>query len=230
VLEDVRLEAPRGSTVAILGRTGSGKSTLVSLIPRLLPVPDGAVFVDSVDVNRMPLSVLRRAIGYVPQESFLFSRTVRQNIAFGAGDADTVRIVEAARIARFDKDIDQLPRGYDELVGERGVTLSGGQKQRAALARALILRPRILILDDAFSAVDTQTEEEILRNLRETTTGVTTIIVSHRVSSVAHADCIYVLDGGRVVERGTHEELLRHGGIYAEIHRLQQISDALASM
>ena len=230
VLQDISLEAPRGSTIAIMGRIGSGKSTLVHLIPRILPPPDGMIFIDGVDINQLPLEMLRGAIGLVPQESFLFSRSVRDNIAFGVGDADPQSIYAVARTARFDKDIDQFPHGYDELVGERGVTLSGGQKQRAALARALLIRPKILILDDAFSAVDTHTEEEILHQLQQATENLTTILVSHRVSSIAHADCIYVLDEGRVVEKGTHEELLGHGGIYADIHRIQQISDELEGL
>jgi ATP-binding cassette subfamily B protein len=230
VLEGIHLHAPAGSTIAILGRTGSGKSTLLQLIPRILPVPDGTVFVDGIDVNRLPLGTLRSAIGYVPQESFLFSRSVRENIAFGVDEPDIEGVHGVARLARFDKDIDQFAHGYDEMVGERGVTLSGGQKQRASIARALLVRPRILILDDAFSAVDTGTEEEILRNLRESTNGMTTIVVSHRVSTVAHANRIYVLEDGRVAEEGTHAELLARGGLYAEIHHLQELRGELDSL
>ncbi|HLU49362.1 MAG TPA: ABC transporter ATP-binding protein, partial [Planctomycetota bacterium] len=199
-------------------------------IPRILPTPPGTIFVDGIDVCDMPLATLRGAIGYVPQETFLFSRTVEENIRFGVDGTDAQSLWAASRIARFDKDIDQFAHGYEEMVGERGVTLSGGQKQRASLARALLTRPRILLLDDAFSAVDTQTEEEILDNLRDATKGMTTIIVSHRVSSIAHADRIYVLDDGRIVESGTHAELLRHGGVYAEIQRLQRLSAELDSM
>lgn len=230
VLSNVSLEAPLGHTVAIIGRTGSGKSTLVSLIQRIYPVPTGTVFVDGVDVNDLDLDELRQAIGYVPQESFLFSRTINQNIAFGRPDADQKEIDAVAELVRIDKDVDQFPRGYEELVGERGVTLSGGQRQRTTLARALITRPRILILDDCLSAVDTETEEEILTNLKRHTENLTTLVISHRISSVQHADRIYVLDEGRVVEEGVHQELIKQGGVYAEIHRLQLISQQLDSM
>lgn len=216
--------------MAIVGRTGSGKSTLVSLIPRIYPVPDKTIFIDGIDVNSLPLGLLRRSIGFVPQESFLFSRTVNENIAFGVESSDVEDVCEVAQVARFDKDIDQLPRGYSEMVGERGVTLSGGQKQRAAIARALMVRPRILILDDALSAVDTSTEEEILENLKRVSKGMTKLIVSHRIPSIQHADRIYLLDGGRVAEEGTHEQLVRRGGIYAEIYRLQLISKELEEM
>jgi ATP-binding cassette subfamily B protein len=230
VLRNVSIEAPAGSTVAIVGRTGVGKSTLVSLIPRVYPVPDGTIFIDGVDVNRLPLDVLRKAIGFVPQESFLFSRTINENISFGTESYDIEDVYGAAQVTRFDKDIDQLPRGYEEVVGERGITLSGGQKQRAAIARALFVRPKILILDDALSSVDTSTEEEILVNLRRVTHGMTTLIVSHRISSIRHADRIYVLDAGTVAEEGNHDELLARGGIYADIHRRQMLSDELARM
>jgi ATP-binding cassette subfamily B protein len=227
ILDRVSIEAPAGSLVAIVGRIGSGKSTLVNCVPRLVAVPDGTVFVDGVDVNQLPLSLLRGAIGLVPQESFLFSRTIRDNIAFAAGAPTLEEVVESARLARFDKDIDQFPRAYDEMVGERGITLSGGQRQRAALARALTQRPRILILDDAFSQVDTETEKEIVRNLHAATAGMTTIVVAHRISSVLGADLIYVLDEGRVVEEGRHEELVKLGGIYAQMHRRQLLREEI---
>jgi ATP-binding cassette subfamily B protein len=230
VLRDVSIEVPRGHTVAIVGRTGAGKSTLVSLVPRMVPVPDGTIFIDDIDVNRLPLSLLRRSIGFVPQESFLFSRTVSENIAFGLEDPAPEDIYDVAEITRFAKDIDQLPRGYEELVGERGVTLSGGQKQRAAISRALIVKPRILILDDALSSVDTQTEEEILENLKHATRGLTTIIVSHRISSIRHADCIYVLDGGAILEEGSHESLLARQGLYADLYRMQLLADELEAL
>lgn len=230
VLEDISLEVPAGKTAAIVGRTGSGKSTLVSLIPRLFAAPAATIFVDGIDINRLPLAVLRRAIGFVPQESFLFSRTVEANIALGLDEWTREQVTAVAEVTRFHKDIDQLPRGYGELVGERGVTLSGGQKQRASMARALLLRPKILILDDALSAVDAQTENELVANLKRATENLTTLIVSHRVSSIRHADRIFVLDQGRIVEEGTHEELVRKGGLYAEMHQLQVISDELDRM
>jgi len=230
VLRNISIEVPCGATVAIVGRTGAGKSTLVSLIPRVYPVPDGVIFIDGVDVNCLPLDALRKSIGFVPQESFLFSKTINENISFGIESHDIEDVYNVAQVTRFDKDIDQLPRGYEEIVGERGVTLSGGQKQRAAIARALFVRPKILILDDALSSVDTHTEEEILENLKRVTRGMTTIIVSHRISSIRHADRIYVLDGGGVAEEGTHQQLIAQGKIYAEIHRRQILAEELARM
>jgi ATP-binding cassette subfamily B multidrug efflux pump len=230
VLQDIEIEAPRGKTIGIVGRIGSGKSTLLQLIPRILPTPPGAIFIDGVDVCDLPLEELRRAIGFVPQEGFLFSRTIADNIRFGDSGADMPRVHDAARIARFDKDIDQFPLGFDEMVGERGVTLSGGQKQRAALARALLVRPKILILDDAFSAVDTETEEEILRNFLPATRDRTTLIASHRISTISHAHRIYVLEDGCIAESGTHEDLIRHDGLYAETYRIQQISAEIQGM
>ena len=232
VLQGVSLRAARGSTIAVIGRTGSGKSTLLSLIPRLYRVPDGKIFVDGRDVNRIPLRDLRRAIGFVPQESFLFSRTIAENIAFSADGEMDPRDMEAAgrrfaALARLDKDIDQFPRGYQEVVGERGVTLSGGQKQRAAIARALMADPRILILDDPLSAVDTHTEEEILQNLREAARGRTVILASHRIAGIRLADHIYVLEEGRIAEEGNHRDLLSRGGLYAELHRRQLLEEEL---
>jgi ATP-binding cassette subfamily B multidrug efflux pump len=233
VLRDVSLRVPAGSTVAIVGRTGAGKSTLLSLIPRLWRVPDGAVFIDGRDANSIPLADLRRAIGFVPQESFLFSRTIAENIAFSAdgeeSEADRLdaEVRRWAAFARLDKDIDQFPLGYAEVVGERGVTLSGGQKQRAAIARALLKDPRILLLDDPLSAVDVATEEEILANLRKAARGRTVILASHRVSGVRSADRIFVLDDGRVAEEGTHRDLLKFGGIYADLYRRQLLAEEL---
>jgi ATP-binding cassette, subfamily B, multidrug efflux pump len=185
--------------------------------------------VDGVDVRRIPLSVLRRAIGFVPQEPFLFSDSLAENIAFAVPGASLEQVEAASRLARLDKDVAGFPRGYETVVGERGITLSGGQKQRTALARALMVDPRILVLDDALSAVDTYTEEEILHRLRDVMRQRTSIIVSHRISTVRHADQILVLDRGRIVERGRHDDLVARGGLYAEMHRRQLLEDELAA-
>jgi ATP-binding cassette subfamily B multidrug efflux pump len=232
VLQGVSLQVPAGATVAIVGATGSGKSTLASLLPRLYDPPPGTVFVDGVDVRRIPLAQLRAAIGFVPQETFLFSATVRENVAFGLSAAvpaeDVTRRVEtAAGVAQLAKDVADFPRGYETLVGERGLTLSGGQKQRTALARALAAEPRILVLDDALSAVDTYTEEEVLRGLRAARTTRTTVLVSHRVSTVKDADLIVVLADGRVVEQGRHEDLVAGGGYYADLYRRQLLREEM---
>ena len=236
VLDHVSARIESGQTAALVGVTGSGKSTLISLLARLHDPPAGTVFIDGVDVRDYPLSVLRRAIGFVPQEPFLFSDTLADNVAFGldaiegaggAGRDDL--ILAAAAVARLDKDVADFPKGYDTVVGERGITLSGGQKQRTAIARAVVIDPKILILDDALSAVDTYTEEEILSRLRGVMRARTSIIVSHRISTVRDADVIFVLDRGRIVERGTHDELTRRGGLYAELHKKQLLEEELAA-
>jgi ATP-binding cassette, subfamily B, multidrug efflux pump len=231
VLERVSLRIGRGQTVAFVGATGSGKSTLISLLPRLHEPPPGTVLIDGVDVREIPLAKLRGAIGFVPQEPFLFSDTVADNIAFGVPDDAGVeaQIVKAAAVARLDQDVESFPAGYRTVVGERGITLSGGQKQRTALARALMTDPPILVLDDALSAVDTYTEEEILSRLRDVMRQRTSIIVSHRVSTVRDADRIFVLAGGRVAEHGRHEELIQRNGLYAALYRRQLLEEELAA-
>jgi ATP-binding cassette subfamily B protein len=266
VLEDISLKIEQGKTVAFVGRTGSGKSTLVSLVPRLIDAPDDSVLIDGIPVRRFRLEQLRRSIGCVPQETFLFSDTLAENIAFGVegglpqrrGDAEkmlavdgneptepardhsvhsssaslrlggkTISVEQAAQIAGLADDVAEFPGGYGQLVGERGITLSGGQKQRTSIARAVMRQPRILILDDSLSAVDTYTEERILRNLTGVREGRTTLIVSHRISTIKDADLICVLDSGRIIERGTHDELLAHGGEYAALYERQLLEEEI---
>lgn len=231
VLDDVSLSIPAGTTTAIVGATGSGKTTLLNLLPRLHQPPAGTVFIDGVDVRTIPLHVLRGAIAFVPQEPFLFSTTIADNIALGvpAAAASAARIEEAAHVARLDQDLPNFSDGYRTMVGERGITLSGGQKQRTAIARAVMVQAPVLIMDDALSAVDTYTEGEILVRLQAVTANRTTILVSHRVSTVRHAHQIVVLDAGRVVERGTHDELVAAGGPYATLHRRQLLEEELAA-
>jgi ATP-binding cassette subfamily B protein len=226
-LSGVNLRIPSGSSLAIVGYTGSGKSTLVNLIPRLYDVTSGAVLIDGRDVRTIPLAVLRKHIGCVPQETFLFSQTLAQNIAYGRDNAPHDEMLESAHISRIARDVEEFPSGYETMLGERGITLSGGQKQRTSLARALMRRPSILILDDALSAVDTVTEEEILSGLRSVMKERTSILISHRISTVKDADQIVVLHEGRITERGTHDELVEHGGIYADLYRKQQLEEEL---
>jgi ATP-binding cassette subfamily B protein len=230
VLHDINLRIPAGSSLAIVGPTGSGKTTLVSLIPRIYDVEAGMVLIDGKSVREYPLSFLRRNIGFVPQETFLFGETIRENIAFGVPDATDQDVRWAAAAANIATEIEDFPEQYKTIVGERGITLSGGQKQRTAIARALIRNPRILVLDDALSSVDTQTEDKILNHLREVMQGRTTIFISHRVSTVRNADRIAVLHSGRIVELGTHEELIARNGYYSDLYNKQLLEEELAEV
>ena len=227
VLRNINLHVPAGSTLAVVGPTGSGKSTLAALVARLWEAPPGTLLIDGRSIRDWPLSELRRAIGYVPQDTFLFSETIAGNIAFGVQDTSPERISEAAQIASIHGDIEEFPNKFETIVGERGITLSGGQKQRTALARAILRDPKILVLDDALSSVDTGTEEKILRGLKDVMRNRTTILISHRCSTVRHADQIIVLRAGEIVERGTHEELLALGGYYADLYQKQLLEEEL---
>lgn len=230
VLTDINLSISQGETVAIIGHTGSGKTSLINLIPRLYDVTGGELLIDGVNVKNIPLDVLRRNIALVQQESFLFSDSVYNNISYGLREVDKERAKEVSIIAHFDKDVESFPNGYETMVGERGITFSGGQKQRASLARALAVDPKILILDDSFSAVDTNTEEDILRNLKEFMRNRTSIIISHRISTVKDSDKIFVLADGKIVEQGKHEELVALGGIYADLHYKQLLEKELEEL
>jgi ATP-binding cassette subfamily B protein len=227
-LRNISLIIPKGRTVAIVGATGSGKSTLAQLIPRLYNAPPESLFIDGVPIERIPLNTLRRAIGFIPQDTFLFGETIRENIAFGMESTEDGSVERAAEISNIDADVQSFPNKYETVVGERGITLSGGQKQRTAISRAVIRDPKILILDDALSSVDTYTEEQILQELKQVMRNRTSILISHRVSTVKDADEIVVLDAGEIVERGTHAELLTRDGYYADLHRRQLLEEELA--
>ena len=230
VLRNIRLRIPVGTSLALVGPTGSGKSTLVSLIPRIYDAAPGSVLLDGRPIGEFPLALLRQSIGFVPQETFLFSDTIRENIAFGAEDATEGEVKRAAEAASIAADIEGFPQGYATLVGERGLTLSGGQKQRTAIARALIRNPRILVLDDALASVDTQTEDRILNQLRELMRGRTTILISHRVSTVRNADRIAVLHDGEIVAYGTHDDLIDSSPYYAELYEKQRLEEELETV
>ena len=230
VLKDINLEIPAGTSLAIVGPTGSGKTTLVSLIPRIYDAAPGTLLLDGRPIRQYPVATLRQNVGFVPQETFLFSDTIRENVAFGVEDATAEQVHDSAEAANIAVDIESFPEQYETMVGERGITLSGGQKQRTAIARAIIRDPRILILDDALASVDTYTEEKILNHLREVMQGRTTIFISHRVSTVRNADRIAVLHDGRIVEYGTHDELLARNGYYTDLYNKQLLEEELAQV
>jgi ATP-binding cassette, subfamily B, multidrug efflux pump len=227
ILSNINLKIPAGSTLAIIGPTGSGKTTLAALVARLWDAPNGELLIDGRPIREWPLETLRRAIGYVPQDTYLFGDTLGENIAFGLPKYDAERVREAAEVASLEGDIEDFTEKYETVVGERGITLSGGQKQRTAIARALVRDPRILILDDALSAVDTQTEERILSRLRGIMAGRTTILISHRTSTVQRADQIVVVRDGQIIERGRHDDLLSRGGYYADLYHKQLLEEEL---
>lgn len=229
-LTNINLKIPRSSTLAIVGFTGAGKSSLINLIPRMYDISNGTILIDGVDIKKIPVEVLRRSIGYVPQETFLFSDSISENIKYGDDDAVHEMMHEAAEISQIAHDVVDFPKQYETMLGERGITLSGGQKQRTSIARAILRKPKILILDDALSAVDTYTEEKILQRLRTLMSGRTSIVIAHRISTVKHADNIIVLDGGKIVEQGNHEELIAHSGIYAGLYQKQLLEKELENL
>lgn len=230
VLNRINLKIEKGNTVAFIGKTGTGKTSLVNLIPRFYDTTKGEVLIDGQNVNDIPLITLRKNIGMVSQENFLFSDTLANNITYGIDDSAEEIIYKSAEMAQLSKDVESFPKGYETVLGERGITLSGGQKQRSTLSRALAIDPKILILDDSFSAVDTNTEEEILRNLKEFMKNRTSIIISHRISTVKDADKIFVLDEGKIAEQGTHQELIELNGIYADLNQRQLLEEELSEM
>lgn len=228
--KDINLKIDQGMTVAVVGYTGAGKTTLVNLVPRLSDTAEGQILIDGVDIRKIPVAVLRSSIGYVPQETFLFSDTISENIRYGTDDGTEEHVQRYAEISQITRDVMEFPKQFQTMIGERGITLSGGQKQRTSIARALTREPKILILDDALSAVDTYTEEEILHRLREFMRGRTSIIISHRISTVKDADMIVVLDQGTIAERGTHEELIERRGIYADLYEKQLLEQELEEL
>lgn len=230
VLKDVNLRIKAGETIGLIGHTGSGKSTLVNLIPRLFDIQEGSLRIDGMNVKSIPLNSLRTSIGYVPQETFLFSDSIENNIAYSEIKFDKDKVIYSSKISQIYKDVDSFPKRFDTMLGERGINLSGGQKQRTSIARAIASDPRILILDDAFSAVDTYTEEAILTGLKEFMNGRTTILISHRVSTLKNSDRIVVLKDGSIAETGTHEKLIEHGGIYADIYFKQLLEEELKEL
>jgi ATP-binding cassette subfamily B protein len=227
VLKGLSFHVPAGTSLAILGATGAGKTSIVNLIARVHEAQNGQVLVDGVDVRHIPLAVLRRAIGMVPQDTYLFSLSLRENVAFGVEKPEEGRLAQAVTVARLSNDIDQFPGGLDTVIGERGVTLSGGQKQRTAIARAVMRDPAILVLDDALSSIDTNTQSQILASLDHVLAGRTSILIAHRISTVKAADNIIVLDDGRVVEEGRHADLLAQGGVYAQMYRRELLTQEL---
>lgn len=227
VLRNINLKINAGETIGIIGHTGSGKTTLVNLISRLFDIKEGVLLIDDIPVKQYLLDDLRSSIGYVPQETFLFSDTIENNIAYSEKNFDKDKVIYAAKISQIYKDVDSFPKRFDTILGERGINLSGGQKQRTSIARAVTADPEILILDDAFSAVDTYTEEEILKGLKDVLKGRTTILISHRISTLKNSDRIIVLKEGSIAEEGTHDDLILKNGIYADIYLKQLLEDEL---